>query len=62
MKEVMTVQEAADAIGVCTRTIRRIARKGILKVRWRGVFLNQIGGIYRDSVETLLERRKANHE
>ncbi len=53
MPKILTPREAADRLEVCTRTVTRGVRAGLLRAKYGGLRKDRIVGIYADSVEAL---------
>jgi hypothetical protein len=53
MPKILTPREAADRLEVCTRTVTRGVRAGILRAKYGGLRKDRIVGIYAEDVEKL---------
>ena len=53
MPKILTPREAADRLEVCTRTVTRGVRVGILRAKYGGLRKDRIVGIYAEDVEKL---------
>ena len=54
---VMTIEEAAQRLGVTKSTVRRAVHTGMLRAEWCGLRGNRIKGILADSVQELIASR-----
>lgn len=57
---VITIEEAAQRLGVTKSTVRRGAHVGLLRAEWCGLLGDRIKGIYADSVQELIASRPKN--